>query len=681
MKAFLLFIGSTLILAGQGFAKAVQEAKEQESTITPIKVSELNANICTVVYDFFKETKKSFFEGFISLQDFAATGKWFLAEIKNAELQNLMSTFGIRLGISFVIAFAIAQLISLWIRPKSQELLLHKKDASLRKYQRNIIAILFSILPPIIFGFLFYSIFRTININKNSYLETVQILSSGFMIIWILLSIARVFLRPPTPEHQHIPLPQEALTSLYIWIRRIAYVALLGFFFLETGRLIHLPYRGEKVLLQLSSFVITMMTVLMLLSVHEYLKAWIEQQRQSMQRARLKRALLPYLEYCYIPLILFVVMSYISWVTPETDRFQVITWKVLVTFALFPLLQYGAYCLKKVRILYIHHNLKRLSPAFSQRAIFYGHQVDVVLIALLYLSAAIIILDVWGFNVSSFMASKQGKFILEKAFSIFTIIIVALFLSRAGMGLLNKYLIAEQDAQNESHKQKMARFKTIHTVSRNILRIAIWAPAVLLILVEIDVPIMPILAPLTVIGLGLSLGVQSLVKDFVTGFFMLMEDAFAVGDLVIINGQMGRIESLSVRVMRLRATDGSLFIFPYGNISTLCNQNRDYSAAVLLFQVGIDADINQVYEVLDKISKDLRRDPKTRPLILEPIEIDGINEVSDHALQIRAVLKTKPGKQYKVKWAFNFLLKQYVESYKIPSATPRQVAYNYAVEK
>jgi len=681
MKPFLLFVWSTLILAGHAFAKAAQSVKEQEPTIKPLKVSEVNANICAVVYDFFKETKKSFFEGFISVKDFAETGKWFLAEIKNAELQNLMSSFGIRLGISFVIAFAIAQLIALWIRPKHQDLLLHKKDAPLRKYQRNILALVFSILPPLVFGFLFYSIFRAININKTTYLETVQILSSGFMTLWILLSIARLFLRPLTPNHQHIPLPQEALNALYIWIRRMAYVALFGFFFIETGRLIHLPYRGEKVLLQLSSFVIAMMAPFMVVALHEHLKAWIQTQRESAQRARLKRALLPYLEYGYIPLIVFIMISYISWVTPETDRFQVITWKALVTFALFPLLQYGAYCLKKIRILYIHYNLKRLSPAFSQRAIFYGHQIDVVLIALLYLIAGIAILDLWGFNVSSFMASKQGKFFFEKAFSIFTIMIVALFLVRAGIGLLNRYLIAEQDNQNESHKQKMARFKTIHTVSRNILRIAVWLPAFLLVIVEMDIDIIPILAPLTVLAVGVGLGVQSHVKDFVTGFFMLMEDAFAVGDLVTINGQMGRIESLSVRVMRLRATDGSLYIFPYGSIASLCNQNRDYSAAVILFQVGIDADVTQIYEMLDKISKDLRKDPKTRSLIVESIEIDGINEVSDHALQIRAVLKTKPGKHYKVKWAFNLLLKQYLESYKIPSATPRQVAYNYALEK
>jgi small conductance mechanosensitive channel len=196
-----------------------------------------------------------------------------------------------------------------------------------------------------------------------------------------------------------------------------------------------------------------------------------------------------------------------------------------------------------------------------------------------------------------------------------------------------------------------------------------------------DIDIIPILAPLTLLGVALAIGVQSIVKDFFSGFFMLLEDAFAVGDLVIINGQMGRIESLTVRVVRLRATDGSLYTFPYGNITSLCNQNRDFSAAVILFEVGIEADMNKVYEILEKISKDLRKDPKTRSLVVDSVQIDGINEVSDNALQIRAVIKTKPSMHYKVKWAFNHLLKQYLESYGIPGPTPRQLSYNYTIEK
>lgn len=684
MKRILLLCWGFLILTGKTFADSTQTAGQKDpslaSTIKPIKVSEINAHLFPAVYDFFKDIRKAFFEGFVSLKDFVETGEWLIAELKASEMRDLMGSFGARLGVSLALAFAITQLVTFWLRPKIHKLLLHTDHLPTHSYKKIVQAALLSIVAPFVFGLLLYTIFRTINPNNGGYLETVRILSSGFATIWILLNVAHVFLRPLSPNHQHIPLSRETLNSLYLWIRRISFVALFGFFALETGRLIHLPHAGERLLLQGSSFIIALMAILMMISLHRNLKDWIQIQREKPQRSRLKRALLPYLAYSYIPIIVLIVMSYMSWVTPGQDRVQVMVWKGLIVLALLPLLRYGAYCLKKLRILYIHKNLKRLSPAFSKRAVFYGQQIDSVLTIFLYMLAAVFVLDLFGFNTYLFMSSNICKSVANKAFSIFIIIAGALFITRAGTGLLNKHLSSEEEAQNEAHKQKMARFKTISNVSRNVLRIAIWTPALLLILTELGVDIIPLLASVGLLSLGLSLGMQSLVKDFVTGFFMLLEDAFAVEDLVIINGQMGRIESLTVRVVRLRATDGSLYTFPYGNITSLCNQNRDFSAAVMLFQVGIEADMNQIYEILEKISKDLKKDPKTRGMIVDSIQIDGINEVSDHALQIRAVLKTKPSQQYKVKYAFNLLLKQYLESYHVPNATPRQIAYNYAIE-
>lgn len=685
MKRIVLLFWNTFFLKATAFADTVQKVEEKDALpaplLKPIKVSELNANFFSAIYDFFGELKQTFFEGFVSLKDFVETGEWLITELKKPEMRTLMESFGIQLTIALALAFMVAQLVMWWLKPKIHHLLLNKAYLTTQRGKELILGTLLSTIAPLAFGLLFYTIFRLLSPHDGVDLETVRILSSGSVTIWILLNIAHVFLRPVSPGHQHISLPPEALNSLYVWIRRMAFVALLGFFALETGRLIHLPDAGERLLLQTSSFVITIMAVLMMISLHRILKDWIQKQRENPQRSRLKRALLPYLEYSYLPLIVFIVISYVSWVTHEYGPFQLIVWKSLLTLALLPFLRYTAYCLKKLRILYLHRNLKNLSPTFSQRTIFYGRQIDLLTTSCMYLAALVFTLDLWEFDPYSFIFSKIGKLIFEKAFSIFTIIVIALFLTRGGMGLLNKYLTSEQNIKDETHKQKMARFKTIHSVSRNVLRIAVWTPAVLFIIVEMEIDIIPILAPLTLLGAALAFGVQSLVKDFFTGFFMLLEDAFAVGDLVLINGQMGRIESLTIRVVRLRATDGSLYTFPYGTITNLCNQNRDFSAAVLFFEVGSDADMNKIYELLEKISKDLRKDPKTRSLVLDSIQIDGINEVSDHALQIRAVIKTKPSMHYKVKWAFNLLLKQYLEEYKIPSPTPRQVAFNYPVEK
>lgn len=685
MKRILFILWSVFNLKGAALAEKLPLLRARDDAshppIKPIKVSELNANLFSAIYDFFKETSASVFEGFVSLKDFFETGEWLAAELQTPEMRELFGAFSIRLLISLSVAFGIAQVFMYWLKPKIQGLLKCKADHSSQKQRKLFLAALLSTIAPLVFGFFLYAIFRTLNPNDGLYLEVVRILSSGSVTIWILLNLAHIFLRAQSPEHQHIPLSQDILNASYIWIRRIGIVALFGFFALETGALIDLPKAGEKLILQGTAFIIAVMAILMILALHEEIKEWIQKQRANNKLSKLKRSMVPYLEYSYIPIFVFIVISYMSWVTPELDRFHEVVWKSLFTLALFPALRYAAHCTKKLRILYIHKNLKYLSRAFSNRAIFYGRQIDFVILVLLNAAAILFVLDMWGWNPSYFIFSNFGRLIAEKAFSIFTIIVVALFLTRTGNGLLTKYLSSEKGSLNETQQQRIARFKTIYSVSRNVLRIAVWTPALLLIIVEMEVDIVPILATVGILSVGLSFGVQSLVKDLVTGFFMLLEDAFAVEDLVTINGTMGRIESLTIRVVRLRTTDGSLYTFPYGNITSLCNQNRGFSAFVLIFEVGISADLDQVYEILGKITKDLKKDPATRSFILGSIEIDGVNEIHDHALEIRAVLKTKPSKHYKVKWAFNRLLKQYLLSYNIPPATPRQISYNYAVEK
>lgn len=683
LLAFYLFMLSFggMIASAMPSALGIQQESPASPPLKPIKVSEINANLFSASYDFFQKTGSDIFEGFVSLKDFVETGDWVIKSIKNPETRYQVASFAIRLMIVLFVSFVLAQSLSSWLKPKIQTFLSCKKKPPFEKLKSLLSATVLSTLGPLLFGFFLYTLSRLLNPEDGIYLEIARILSSGAVTIWVLLNVTHLFLKPPTPKHQHIPLSREVLATSYRWIRRMALVALFGFFLLEAGALISLPLSGERLLLQGTGFVIAVMAIFMMLSLHQEMKNWILKERQNPHLSLSKRALLPSLNYSYIPIIVFIVISYVSWVTREYDHFQTVIWKSLFTLALFPFLRILMSCLRKIRVLYVNKHMAQVAPLLTKRIIFYGRQIDVVMFILFNIGAILFVLDLWGLNPSYFIFSTLGKVIAEKTFSIFTIIAVALFITRAGNGLLTKYLNATKESSSDAQKQKLARFKTIYSVSRNVLRIAVWTPAILLIIVEMEIDIVPLLATVGILSVGLSFGVQSLVKDLVTGFFMLLEDAFAVGDLVVINGQMGRIESLTVRVVRLRATDGALFTFPYGNITSLCNQNRDFSAVLLFFKVGFEADLNQVFEILEKISKDLRKDPTTRKLVTGSVEIDGVNEMSDHALEIRVVLKTKPGEHYKVKWAFNRLLKQYLEAENVPLATPREVAYNYALEK
>lgn len=688
MKRILTLVLSFMTLQGFGgtskygaLVEAQKEAVASAPPIKPAKVSEISANLFSTVYDFLKDALEHIFEGFISLKDFVETGEWLVKNLQQGQNREILESFSLRLLVAFLVAIGISRLLTLWVRPKVNLLLQWKKEASSYRRLKLVGAVLLSTLPPLVFGFILYAFFRSITPQKGVYLEVVRIISSGWVTIWILLNIAHLFLKPMSARHQHIPLKEEVLSTIYTWIRRMGIVALFGYFALETGALIKLPRAGERLLLQGSGFVVMILAIFMMISLHEELKAWIRKEERNLKISPTKRAMLPYISYGYLPLIAFIVVSYVSWVTHEFDVFQVVIWKALLTLAVFPVLRLMGFCLRRMRIVYLELHLKRYFRPMAERICYYGNQLDFALLFLLHGAAILFVLYLWGWDPATLIFSPLSRLIVQKSFSIFMIIFIALLITRFGNDLLKRYLNREKKSLDEAEIQRTARFRTISSVSRNVWRIAVWTPAILLIVIELDVDVVPILATVGILSIGLSFGIQFLVKDLVSGFFMLLEDAFAVGDLVVINGQMGRIESLTVRVVRLRATDGSLFTYPYGSITSLCNQNRDYSAVVALFKVGLDANIDDVFEIVEKVSADLRKDKKIKSLLLEPVDINGVSEISDYGFEIKAILKTKPGQQYKVRWAFNRLLKQYLESYKIPPAVPRQIAFEYHLEK
>lgn len=649
--------------------------------LTPIKVSEINANLFSAIYDFFQKIGYDFFEGVISLKDFVEVGEWLLLCLQTPETRDQIVSFGLRLLIAFVASFSLATGLASWLKPKINARLESKDFPSLEKFKKLLSAAFLSTLTPLFFGFTLYTFARLMNSENEVYLAIARIISSGIVTIWVLLNLAHLFLRPLTPAHQHIPFSRDILITSYQWIRRMAFVALFGFFALETGTLISLPLAGERVLLQGTGLIIAIMAILMMRSLHKEIKDWIQLQLSNPRLSIFKRAMIPYLQYSYVPVIVCIIVSYATWTTQTYDPFLFVVWKSLFTLSVFPGARIVALCVRKIRILYLYKYAYRYSSFLRQSFVLYGRQIDFITVIFLNFLAIFFVLEVWGANPSQFIFSNTGKIFIERVFGIVVIIVVALSITRAGNALLSKYLKVTKMGQSELQKQKTARFNTIYSVSRNVLRIAVWTPAVLLIAVEMDINILPLLATVGILAAGLSFGVQSLVKDFVTGFFMLLEDGFAVGDLVIINGQLGRIESLTIRVVRLRTKDGSLYTFPYGDIKDLCNQNRDFSAAVMFFQVGFKADIQQVFDILRKIDKDLHKDPVTRELVVAPIEIDGVTEVTDYALEIRAILRAAPGEYQKVRWAFNRLLKQYLEAENIPLPTPRHITYNYVVEE
>jgi moderate conductance mechanosensitive channel len=190
------------------------------------------------------------------------------------------------------------------------------------------------------------------------------------------------------------------------------------------------------------------------------------------------------------------------------------------------------------------------------------------------------------------------------------------------------------------------RVKTLAGLVRTVGVVFVLLIAFFMVLDGLGVNIGPLLAGAGVIGLAFSFGAQSLVKDVISGLFILFENQYGVGDVVRIGEAGGMVEKMTLRVVVLRDLQGAVHIIPNGSINTVTNLTRTWSRAVLEIGVDYGEDVDRVMEVMREIGREFQEDPEWSPLLVEEITVPGIESFGESAVVIRMVAKTLPLKQW-----------------------------------
>jgi small conductance mechanosensitive channel len=225
-----------------------------------------------------------------------------------------------------------------------------------------------------------------------------------------------------------------------------------------------------------------------------------------------------------------------------------------------------------------------------------------------------------------------------------------------------------------------ARARTLLPLARSVAAIVIATVAVFTILSEIGLDIGPLLAGAGVVGLAIGFGSQTLVKDIVTGVFILMENQIAVGDVVRTGNQAGLVEAITIRTLRLRDFDGTVRIIPFSAVTTVENMTKDYSRYVFDVAVSYREDVDEVMSVLKEIGEEMQADPNFGDRILGPLETFGIEKFDESAVIIRARITTKPIAQWDVAREFNMRLKKKFDARGIEIPFPHRTIY-FGVDK
>jgi moderate conductance mechanosensitive channel len=202
------------------------------------------------------------------------------------------------------------------------------------------------------------------------------------------------------------------------------------------------------------------------------------------------------------------------------------------------------------------------------------------------------------------------------------------------------------------------RVKTLFGVLWTISCGFLWFIAVLTSFSQLGINIGPILAGAGVVGLAVGFGAQHLVRDLVSGFFLILENQIRVGDSAIINGTAGLVEAVTFRTILLRDPTGVVYVFPNGTINTLANATLDWSGYIIDVAVSYREDPDRVIDIMRRVADELKQDAEYGRVMLEPIEIFGVDAFTDTAVVIKARFKTLPSQQHSVGREFRRRLKK-----------------------
>jgi small conductance mechanosensitive channel len=238
------------------------------------------------------------------------------------------------------------------------------------------------------------------------------------------------------------------------------------------------------------------------------------------------------------------------------------------------------------------------------------------------------------------------RWLLDTGLRIAIIAVAAYFAIRTGSAAARRF---EQEMSHGTGLDVVERTKRAQTLGRLIqkaLSALVIAIAGLMILRELSVDITPALTGAGIAGLAIGFGAQTIVRDVISGFFLILEDQCRVGDVAVVNGQGGMVEAINLRTIVLRDEEGTVHVFPNGEVKTLANKSKDFAYYVVTFGIGYDEDPERVMAAMRDAGAALGADAEFKPHILAPLEVYGIDAFQDSQLVLKARIKTVPLKQW-----------------------------------
>ncbi|GGE09926.1 mechanosensitive ion channel protein [Rhizobium anhuiense] len=290
--------------------------------------------------------------------------------------------------------------------------------------------------------------------------------------------------------------------------------------------------------------------------------------------------------------------------------------------------------------------------------------------------AALLIARAWNVNLSDLAAAETVTTRLIRAgIRIVIVLLVTDVIWKLASTLIDSQMAMASRSVQAGHQEgpdarRRQRLNTLLPILRNVLFLAIGAVGFLMILDAVGIQIGPLLAGAGVVGIAVGFGAQTLVKDIISGVFYLFDDAFRIGEYIQAAKYKGTVEGFSLRSIRLRHHRGPVTIVPFGELGAVQNLSRDWVIDIITLTLNYDSDLEEVRKTIKRIGVELLEDAELGPNIIEPLKMQGIEQMADYGVQIRLKFMTKPGEQFGVRRKALAMLKKTFAEKGIQFATP-----------
>jgi len=492
-------------------------------------------------------------------------------------------------------------------------------------------------------------------------------------------AVARMVLAPKAEGLRLVPMETGTARYLMVWARRFTTVAVYGAFIAEAALLFGLPAAGHGVLMKLLGLALAIMAIIFIVQNRRPVGDWLRHEVRGDDEAGATRGFsnirARFADVWHILAALYVIGAFLVWALDVDGGFAFVVgataWTATVLLAAFVLvrgLDRGV-----ERLFRVGQDMAAGTPGLEARANRYVPFIHKAIRAIVAIVAALAIAQAWGVDTVAWLTGRTGERVVGALVTIGAVLVASLILWELISSAIERYL--ETLKTSSQDRDRVKRLSTLLPLARNAILIALIIFVALIALSELGVNIGPLLAGAGVVGLAIGFGAQTLVKDIITGLFILVEDTVQVGDVVEADGRSGVVEGLSIRTLRLRDLHGSVHTIPFSSVGSVKNLTKEF--AYYLFEVGVAyrEDTDEVIAVLREVDEDLRADPDYKALILEPLDIWGVDRFADSAVIVRARYKTRPGNQWAVGRAFNGRMKKAFDARGIEIPFPHVTLY------